>query len=121
MMRTLGRVSITILFLVLLPVVASAQSDICIPPLPNVANEAKAEQLRIDAAERAQREADRRAWEVKMFSLKNTLTNDQLRALCIFRIEVVNQPALRLLQIRSPKSPELMAAIEDAVKRLDVT
>ena len=47
-------------------------------------------------------------------------TDSALRALCIFRIEVVNQPALHLVQIRSPKSPELMAAIEDAVKRLDV-
>jgi hypothetical protein len=55
-----------------------------------------------------------------MFTLKNVVSNDTLRALCIFRIEVVNQPALRLVQIRSPKSPELMAAIEDAVKRLDV-
>ena len=59
-------------------------------------------------------------WDVRMFTLKNALSNEALRALCIFRIEVVNQPALHLVQIRSPKSPELMAAIEDAVKRLDV-
>jgi len=120
MMRKLGTASMTALLLMLLPAVGSAQSDICIPALSSVPNEAKAEQLRIDAAERAQREIDRKAWDVKMFTLKNTLTNDALRALCIFRIEVVNQPALHLVQIRSPKSPELLAAIEDAVKRLDV-
>ena len=120
MMRKLGTASMTALLLMLLPAVGSAQSDLCIPSLPSVPNEAKAEQLRIDAAERAQREDDRRDWDVRMFTLKNVLTNEALRALCIFRIEVVNQPALNLVQIRSPKSPELMAAIEDAVKRLDV-
>ena len=119
-MRMPGTASMTALLLLLLPAVGSAQSDLCIPSLPSVPSEAKAEQLRIDAAERAQREMDRKAWDVRMFTLKNALTNEALRALCIFRIEVVNQPALHLLQIRSPKSPELMAAIEDAVKRLDV-
>ena len=119
-MSKLGIASMTALLLMLLPAMGSAQSDICIPGLPSVPNEAKAEQLRIDAAERTQREMDRRGWDVRMFTLKNALTNDALRALCIFRIEVVNQPALHLVQVRSPKSPELMAAIEDAVKRLDV-
>jgi len=56
-MRTLGTASMTALLLMLLPAVGSAQSDICIPGLPSVPNEAKAEQLRIDAAERAQRAA----------------------------------------------------------------
>ena len=106
------------LFLLLAPTAALAQSDLCIPALPNVPSEAKAEQLRIDAAERAQRESDRRSWEVKMFTVKNALSNDNLRALCIFRVEVVNQPGLRLVQVRAPK--ELMTAVEDAVKRLDV-
>jgi hypothetical protein len=119
-MRLVEKVLLSSVFLVLLPAVGSAQSDLCLPPLPTVPAEAKAEQLRIDASERANREAERRSWEVRMFTVKNALSDSALRALCIFRIEVVNQPALRLIQIRSPKSPELMAAIEDAVKRLDV-
>jgi hypothetical protein len=119
-MRLAGKVLIGTFFLMLLPAVGFAQADLCIPPLPSVPAEAKAEQLRIDAAERSNREAERRAWEVRMFTVKNALSDSALRALCIFRIEVVNQPALRLIQVRSPKSPELMAAIEDAVKRLDV-
>ena len=119
-MRFVGKLFISTLFLMLLPAVGSAQSDLCIPPLPSVPPEAKAEQLRIEANDRANREAERRSWEVRMFTVKNALSDSVLRALCIFRIEVVNQPALRLIQIRSPKSPELMAAIEDAVKRLDV-
>ena len=55
-MRKLGRVSMTVLLLMLLPAVGSAQSDLCIPSLPTVPTEAKAEQLRIDATERAHRE-----------------------------------------------------------------
>jgi hypothetical protein len=105
------------LFVLVAPTAAFAQ-DLCIPPLPSVPSEARAEQLRIDAAERVQREADRRGWEVKMFTVKNAVSNETLRALCIFRVEVVNQPALRLVQVRAPK--ELMTAVEDAVKRLDV-
>ena len=88
-------------------------------PLPNVPNEAKAEQLRIEAAERTQREIDRRGWEVKNFPVKNiTNANNPLGALCILRVEVVFQPQLRLVQIRAPK--ELMAEVEEAIKKLDV-
>lgn len=117
-MSRLREILFSAAFVLLVPVAAFAQSDLCIPPLPSVPNEAKAEQLKIDAAERAQRELDRRAWEVKMFTVKNALSNDTLRALCIFRVEVVNQQTLRLVQVRAPK--ELMTAVEDAVKRLDV-
>jgi len=117
-MSRLHSVLFNALFVALMPAVAFAQSDLCIPSLPNVPNEAKAEQLRIDAAERQARETDRRSWEVKMFSVKNALPDDTLRALCIFRVEVVNQRGLRLVQVRAPK--ELMTAVEDAVKRLDV-
>ncbi len=35
-------------------------------------------------------------WDVRMFTLKNVLSDEALRALCIFRMEVVNQPALHL-------------------------
>src|SRR5215471_19975404 len=106
-------------FLTALPAVGFAQSDLCIQPLPSVPAEARAEQLRIDAAERTQREVERRGWEVKMFQVKNiTPSNNPLGALCIFRVEVVFQSALRLVQVRAPK--ELMPEIEEAIKKLDV-
>jgi len=97
---------------------AFAQSDLCVPNSQPVPNEARAEQLRIEAAERTQREAERRNWDIKMFTLKNTIANGTLQALCIFRIEVVNQSGLHMVQVRAPK--ELMPAVEDAIKRLDV-
>jgi hypothetical protein len=102
-----------------LPAAGFAQSDLCVQSLPLVPNEARAEQLRIDAAERSQREIERRGWEVKMFQVKNiTPANNPLGALCIFRVEVVFQAPLRLVQVRAPK--ELMPEIEEAIKRLDV-
>jgi len=107
-----------ILFIII-PSAGFAQSDLCVQPLPSVPNEARAEQLRIDAAERAQREVERRGWEVKMFQVKNiTPANNPLGALCIFRVEVVFQPSLRMVQVRAPK--ELMSEIEEAIKKLDV-
>jgi hypothetical protein len=117
-MRRISNLILSGLFLVMLPALAVAQSDLCMTGYEPVPNEARAEQLRIQAAERAQRESDRRAWDVKMFSVKNVLGDATLRALCIFRVEVINQGALHLVQVRAPK--ELMPAIEDAVKRLDV-
>jgi hypothetical protein len=108
-----------VILFIALPAMGFAQSDLCIQPLPNVPNEARAEQLRIDSAERVQREAERRGWEVKMFQVKNiTPANNPLGALCIFRVEVVLQPTLRLVQVRAPK--ELMPEIEEAIKKLDV-
>jgi hypothetical protein len=53
-----------------------------------------------------------------MFTVKNTLSNSALQALCIFRIEVVNQATLHMVQVRAPK--ELMPSVEDAIRRLDV-
>jgi hypothetical protein len=54
-----------------------------------------------------------------MFQVKNiTPANNPLGALCIFRVEVVFQSALRIVQVRAPK--ELMPEIEEAIKRLDV-
>jgi hypothetical protein len=106
-------------FLILIPATGMAQSDLCVQPLPSVPTEARAEQLRIDAAERAQREGERRGWTVRMFPVKNiTAAYNPLNALCIFRVEVVFQPTLRLVQVRAPK--ELMTEVEEAIKRLDV-
>jgi hypothetical protein len=102
-----------------LPAAGFAQTDLCIQPLQFVPNEARAEQLRVESVERVQREVERRGWEVKMFPVKNiTPASNPLGALCIFRVEVVFQPTLRLVQIRAPK--ELMPEIEEAIKRLDV-
>jgi hypothetical protein len=53
-----------------------------------------------------------------MITVKNSLANGTLQALCIFRIEVVNQTGLRMVQVRAPK--ELMPSVEEAIKRLDV-
>jgi hypothetical protein len=90
-----------------LPVAGFAQSDLCVQPLPSVPNEARAEQLRIDAGERAQREGERRGWEVKMFQVKNiTPANNPLGALCIFRVEVVFQSTLRMVQVRAPEGTD---------------
>jgi hypothetical protein len=74
--------------------------------------------MKIEARERGEREAQRSGWDVKMFSVKNAIPTDTLRALCIFRIEVIPQSALHLVQVRARK--EIMAEIEDALKRLDV-
>lgn len=117
-MRWYSTVVAAVSFLVLIPAVSMAQSDLCLPSLPSVPSEAKAEQLRIQAQEKKDRELERRGWEVKMITVKNAVPDRNLNALCIFRIEVVSQPALRLVQIRAPK--DLMVAIEDALKRLDV-
>jgi hypothetical protein len=118
-MRWHSRIFLSGILLMLLPGIGRGQSDLCVRSLPNVPNEARAEQLRIEAAERTAREAERRGWEVKNFPVKNiTNTNNPLSALCILRVEVVFQPQLRIVQIRAPK--ELMAEVEDAIKRLDV-
>lgn len=97
---------------------AIAQSDVCISELPSYSEQSRVEAMKIEAVERAQREIERRSWEVKMFPVKNEIPTANLRALCIFRVEVVPQPSLKLVQVRAPK--ELMPAIEDALKRFDV-
>jgi hypothetical protein len=120
-MRWWSRIVLAGLFLTSLPV--SSMADICEPSsAPEKSDQARAEQLRLEAAQRAQREAERRNWEVKMFTVKNPIddrrSNDNFRSLCIFRIEVVLQPGLKLVQVRAPK--ELMPTIEEAIKGLDL-
>jgi hypothetical protein len=55
-----------------------------------------------------------------MFSVKNPINErtNNFGALCIFRVEVVLQPALKVVQVRAPR--ELMPTIEEAIKTLDV-
>jgi len=106
----------------MLPVLFStlswAQSNICQTPTPNVPNEARAELLRIQAEERARQEAARVTWTANIIPLKNVVSADSLRVLCIFGIEVAPQAAQRLVAVRAPK--ELMPAVEEALKRLDI-
>ncbi len=100
----------------------SAMADICLSsPPPEKSDQARAEQLRLEAAERAAREANRQGWEVKMFTVKNPIEGaafNNFKSLCIFRVEVVLQPALKLVQVRAPK--ELMSTIEEGIKGLDM-
>src|SRR5438552_13848752 len=111
-----------LVFVAVLTVVSStallAQTDIC-RPTRVTDNQHAAELARVEADERIAFDRARRSWEVKMFSVKNTIDySDNFRPLCIFGIEVVLQPKLKLVQVKAPI--ELMAAIEEAVKRLDV-
>ena len=101
-------------------VTAMAQADVCAPGSkePGRSDQERVELLKIEASERAEREAARSRWEVKMVSVKNDIPTFTLRALCIFRVEVVPQSTLHLVQIRAPK--EIMPEVEDALKRLDV-
>jgi hypothetical protein len=78
-------------------------------------DQARAEQLKLQAAEREARQS----WAVKMFPVKNLeQQSHNYGALCIFRVEVVPQYALKVVQVRAPK--EMMPAIEEALKTLDV-
>ena len=105
-------------FALFLPAGLLAQSNICQPPTPSVPNEARAELARIQAEERSRQELARANWTASIFPLKNVVSADSLRVLCIFGIEVAPQPAQRLVAIRAPK--ELIPAVEEALKRLDV-
>ena len=118
-MRGYSRVLLSGVLLMMVAIPAMAQRDVCLPVLPAQYSDAgRIERMKIEASERAARETREYGWDVKMFSVKNMIPDDHLQALCIFRIEVVPQPALKMVQIKAPK--ELMGAIEDALKRLDV-
>lgn len=123
-MRWHSRIVLGGLLLASFPILSVAQNDICFPSgRAEQGDQARAEQLRIQSAERNQREAERRSWEIKMFPVKNPINvgvfgGSNFDALCIFRIEVVLQPGLKLVQVRAPK--ELMPTIEEALKTLDV-
>ena len=78
-----------------------------------------AERYRLELAERARQEAEQREWETKIFQIKYVEPNELQRALSMFRSNIsVSGGGLRVLSVRAPK--EIMPAIEDAIKRLDV-
>src|SRR5436190_16665814 len=95
-----------------------AQNNICQAAMPSVPDASRAELARIQAEERARLEMARANWTATIVPLKNAVSSETLKVLCIFGIEVAPQPAQRLVAIRAPK--ELMMAVEDAIKRLDV-
>lgn len=95
-----------------------AQGDICQESVPSVAPEARLQLLEAQRAERARLEELRRNWVVSIVPVKNAPSTSALQPLCIFNIEVVPHLATKLVAIRAPK--ELMPAVEEALKRLDV-
>jgi hypothetical protein len=115
-MRWYLRIILGGLFVAVTPIASMAQNDICASGRIEQSDQARAEQLRIQAGERAAR----LSWDIKMIPVKNPINerNNNFNALCIFRIEVVLQPVLKVVQVRAPK--ELMAAIEEAIKTIDV-
>jgi hypothetical protein len=110
-----------VLFVVLISSLSPAlfaQSDICQPPTQSVPNEQRVQLLQLQAEERARRAAERANWTASILPVKYATSANSLRPLCIFGIEVVPQPTMKLVAIRAPK--EAMPAIEEALKRLDV-
>jgi hypothetical protein len=78
-----------------------------------------AERYRLELAERARQEAEQKEWETKIFQIRNVDPGELQRALSMFRSNITySGGTLRVLSVRAPK--EIMPAIEDAIKRLDV-
>jgi len=87
---------------------------------PQQRNEAaEVERLRIQAEELARQEVEQRDWETKLFQIRYVDPNELRSALSMFRSNIsYSGGGLRVLSVRAPK--EIMPAIEDAIKRLDV-
>jgi len=76
------------------------------------------QQMRERAEMAARQEKDRASWAVQMINVKYLDSTAALKALCIFPAEIVPQTGLHLISVRAPAAN--MAAIADAIKRLDV-
>lgn len=76
------------------------------------------ERLRIQAEERAREEAEQQNWETRIFPVKYVDLGQLNNALSMFRAKTQISPELHVISVRAPK--EIMPAIEDAIKRLDV-
>jgi len=76
------------------------------------------ERLRIQAEERAREEAEQQNWETRIFSVKYVDLGQLNNALSMFRAKTQISPELHVISVRAPK--EIIPAIEDAIKRLDV-
>src|SRR5436853_499746 len=65
------------------------------------------------------REIETKDWETKIFPIKYVDPSELQTALSLFRSDIkYSGGQLRVLSVRAPK--EIMPAIEDAIKRLDV-
>jgi len=79
---------------------------------PQPRNDGEAQRL-------ALQEVEQRDWETKIFPIKYVDPNELRAALSMFRSNIgYSGGGLRVLSVRAPK--EIMPAIEDAIKRLDV-
>ena len=116
-MRWHSRIIMGMAVLASLPAALMAQNDICQPSAPSVPEASRAELYRIQTEDRAARDAERRDWQVTTVPLKNAITEYSLKALCIFRIEVVPQQGMLL--IRAPRDTAMMDAIKEAIKAID--
>jgi len=76
------------------------------------------EQMRERADLQAQQAKERVGWTVQMFSVKYLDSTETLKGLCIFPAEIIPQPALHVISVRTAQTN--MSAIGDAIKRLDV-
>lgn len=108
---------------VLIPTGLYAQADIC-STLPYVSSgggtpaEVIVEQMKQRGAAEAAQNNERRLWTAQMFPVKYLDSAETVKALCIFRAEIVPQPTLHMISVRALQQD--MAAIGDAIKRLDV-
>jgi hypothetical protein len=83
------------------------------------AQQSDAERLRVELSERARQEAEQRDWETKIFQIRYVDPDELRRVLSMFRSNIsYSGGGLRALSVKAPK--EIMPAIEDAIKRLDV-
>jgi hypothetical protein len=76
------------------------------------------QQMRERAEIQARQEKERVNWSVQMVPVKYLDSAATLRAICIFPAEIMLQTAQHLVSVRAPAAN--MAAITDAIKRLDV-
>jgi len=92
---------------------------LCFPALAQNQQQGDAERYRLELAERARQEAEQREWETRLFQIKYVDAGELSRVLSMFRGSISYSGGnLRVLSVRAPK--DIMPAIEDAIKRLDV-
>jgi hypothetical protein len=85
---------------------------------PQTSSEVELEKLRLEAAERARQEEEQKDWQTRIFEIKYAEPRYVRQALSMFRANLSPEPNSRIIGVRAPK--EIMPAIEDAIKRLDV-
>jgi hypothetical protein len=85
---------------------------------PQTSPEAELERYRLEMAERARQEAEQKDWITRIFEIKYAQPYVLRQALSMFRATFNPDPNSRILAVRAPK--EIMPAIEDALKRLDI-